>query len=54
MDLTKLFEYGLSGILLAWFMWRDVTVVKEFTKVMEEFRDSIEYCPYNGNNKKEV
>ena len=33
-----LIQYGVMGIILGWFMWRDVTVLQEFKNAMNDFR----------------
>ena len=30
-------QYGVIGIVLGWFMWRDITVVKELQKTLQDF-----------------
>lgn len=50
MELEGLMQYGLAGIVLGWFMWRDVTVMKDFTKAVEEFREVMSVCRFNNND----
>lgn len=44
-------QYGAMGAILGWFMWRDLTVMKEFTQVINDFRRTIAGCSHNFSKK---
>ena len=52
-------QYGVIGIVLGWFMWRDVTVVKELQKTLQDFTKVmarldyalVDICEDDGNDQ---
>ena len=39
-------QYGVIGIVLGWFMWRDVTVITEFREALQEFSQTMARLDY--------
>ena len=41
MDLTKLADYGIMGIVLTYFIWKDIKTFETFKESMREIVDEL-------------
>ena len=41
MDLTKLADYGIMGIVLTYFIWKDIRTFETFKESMREIVDEL-------------
>ncbi|MCP1226397.1 hypothetical protein [Sebaldella sp. S0638] len=41
MDLTKLVDYGIMGIVLTYFIWKDIKTFETFRESMREIVDEL-------------
>jgi CRISPR/Cas system CSM-associated protein Csm2 small subunit len=41
MDLTKLADYGIMGIVLSYFIWKDIKTFETFKESMREIVDEL-------------
>ena len=41
MDLTKLADYGIMGIVLTYFIWKDIKTYETFKESMREIVDEL-------------
>ena len=41
MDLTKLADYGIMGIVLTYFLWKDIKTFETFKESMREIVDEL-------------
>ena len=44
--METIIQYGLVGVVIGWFMWRDISVIRELQKSLSDFSETMSRLDY--------